>query len=81
MVLYMTFGAGQMLQGYQIGVVGKDRGEIQRAIFRNFGITYSSLYDSPTRYEKLLCMIDLANCNVPDEFYNPIAIVKKEEED
>lgn len=68
--MYLTFGCGQMLQGYQIKIIGKDDGEIKRAIFKNFGNCYCALYDKPSEYEKILCTIDLNKCDVPETFYN-----------
>lgn len=70
--MYMTFGCGQMLQGYQIEIIGKDEEEIRRAIFKNFGKCYCSLYDSPSNFEKILCTVNLDNCDVPDVFYNSL---------
>mgnify|MGYP003294291497 CR=1 FL=1 len=70
--MYMTFGCGQMLHGYQIEIIGKDEDEIRRAIYYNFGQCYCCLYDKPSIYEKVLCSVNLETCNVPEKFYNSL---------
>lgn len=78
---YMTFGAGQMLQGYQIEIIGEDDMQIRRAIFKNFGKCYSSVYDKPSEWEKILCTVDLSKCDVPSNWYNSLLPNVEEEED
>lgn len=64
---YMTFGCGQMLAGCQIEIIGENEAQIRRAIHRNFGTCYCALYEQPSEYERLICSVDLRNCNIPEE--------------